>query len=268
MGLPCKLQKPPDTGPSYYYHYRSNCCPPFKLPYPVNLILLLMLAPLILLSLLTALKVPWLPLDWMDLNLMSCAVNAAILTVELSNVRLFHRTNICSPPFRMLYQMKLVQLLLLTSLLMLRLVILLKVPWLHQEWMDPHLLNCSANILHFTTDLLGILLFIYEHIPRQVLKFGYAKDHLIIVEFNSMITITSYLHCSKSSQVSKTNIDTRALLRRIREKNKTSFIINCSTKLIFMCISFYDERFKLDRDLAITVLMKAMIIVANIIFKL
>ena len=66
MGLPCKLQKPPDTGPSYYYHYRSSCCPPFKLPYPVNLILLLMLAPLILLSLLKALKVPWLPLDWID----------------------------------------------------------------------------------------------------------------------------------------------------------------------------------------------------------
>ena len=151
---------------------------------------------------------------------------------------------------------------------MLRLVILLKVPWLHLEWMDPHLLNCSANILDFTTDLLGILLFLYEHVPRQVLKFGYAKDHLIFVEFNSMITITSYLHCSKSSQVSKTNKDTRALLRRIRGKNKTSFIINCSTILIFMSISFYDERFKLDRDLAITVLMKAMIIVANIIFKL
>lgn len=267
MGLPCKLQKPPDTGPSYYYHYRSSCCPPFKLPYPVNLILLLMLAPLILLSLLKALKVPWLPLDWIDLNLMSCAVNAAILTAELSNVRLFHRTNICSPPFRMLYQMKLVQLLLLTLLLMLRLVILLKVPWLPQEWMDPRLLECAVDILTVASWSVSILLFLYEHIPRQLFKMGSATDHLLFVEFLNGAQFELYFHVKDCNTLQ--SIKTRAIVYfGFCDKVKRNILYLRSTSLYFKFIFSSDSQYRTNRETIISSLVwvtKLLLLVINLL---
>lgn len=178
----------------------------------------------------------------------------------------YYRSNI-SPPLKAISQINRIHLLLSTVLLLLRMLGTLKIPWLPQEWMDPHLLECAVDILNVASWSVSILLFLYEHIPRQLFKIGSATDHLLFVEFLNGAQFELYFHVKDCNTLQ--SIKTRAIVYfGFCDKVKRNFLYLRSTSLYFKFIFSSDSQYRTNRETIISSLVsvtKLLLLVINLL---